>query len=110
MKQGMVTITNNLAQGAKMVNTLTKLGSAATSVVGMAADVIDGTRDLGSQINQSAQDEIKTLSEERRIENAVNRLLMKADGINKIREAFGCSLEQAEELLRNEIDNYGEIK
>lgn len=81
-----------------------KLGSAALSVADLAADVINGTREYGSKISLAGKNEIDTLSEERRIENAVDRILVKAKGIKQIQKALGCTLQEAEELLNQELN------
>lgn len=106
MKQGMVTITNNLlvlSKGANMVNALTKLGSAVGSVGGMAADAIDGVVELGTSAKSAVKGEINTLQYERDIENAVSRIASKAEAIKQIKKVLGCSFIEAEELLNQEM-------
>lgn len=106
MKQGMVTITNNLLvlnKGANMVNALTKLGSAVGSVGGMAADAIDGVVELGTSAKSAVKGEINTLQYERDIENAVSRIASKAEAIKQIKAVLGCSFIEAEELLNQEM-------
>lgn len=106
MKQGMVTITNNLFKldrGANMVNALTKLGSAASSVGGMVVDTVEGVAELGSTAKTAVLGEIDTLQYTRDIENAVARISSKADAIKQIRNVLGCSFVEAEELLNQEL-------
>lgn len=84
-------------------NTLNKGFKAVGSFGGAIADTIEGTIDLGSKAKDSIDKEVKSLQEERDMENAVSRILLRAEKIREIKEALNISAAEADELLTKEM-------
>ena len=88
-----------------MLKMFNKTASAVGSFGGMLADTLEGTIDIGSKVKHSIDGEISSLQYERDMENAVNRILIKAQYIKEIKDALKISATEAEELLMKEFNN-----
>lgn len=84
---------------------INKAFSAAGSLGGLAADVVEGTIDIGSKTKKALEGEINSLQYERDMENATSRILTKAKYIKQISEALNITASEAEELLNKEVLN-----
>ena len=80
-----------------------KAVNAVGSLGGLAADAIEGTIDLGSKAKTAVDNEINSLQSERDYENAVSRILAKANAIKMIMKELNISATEAEELLNQEL-------
>lgn len=88
-----------------MLQIITKMGSAVGSVGTVVADTLEGTIELGSKAKNAIEGEISSLQYERDMENAVNRILVKAEHIKQIMKALNISSVEAEELLLKEMNH-----
>lgn len=88
-----------------MFNVITRATSALGSVGGMVVDTLEGTMEIGSKAKHAIDGEISCLQYERDMENAVNRILIKAQYIKEIKDALKISATEAEELLMKEFNN-----
>lgn len=88
-----------------IIKPLNKAFSAAGSLGGLAADVVEGTIDIGSKTKKVLEGEINSLQYERDMENATSRILAKAKYIKQISEALHITASEAEELLNKEVSN-----
>lgn len=88
-----------------MFQMITKMGSAVGSVGTVVADTLEGTIDIGSKVKHSIEGEISSLQYERDMENAVSRILGKAEHIKQIMEALNIGPIEAEELLLKEMNH-----
>lgn len=88
-----------------MFQMITKMGSAVGSVGTVVADTLEGTIELGSKAKNAIEGEISSLQYERDMENAVNRILVKAEHIKQIMKALNISSVEAEELLLKEMNH-----
>ncbi len=88
-----------------MFQMITKMGSAVGSVGTVVADTLEGTIELGSKAKNAIEGEISSLQYERDMENAVNRILIKAEHIKQIMKALNISSVEAEELLLKEMNH-----
>lgn len=85
-------------------NTFNKGIRAVSSFGGAIADTIEGTIDLGSKAKDSIDKEVKSLQEERDMENAVSRILLRSEKIKEIMAALNISAEEADALLTKEMN------
>ena len=85
-------------------NTFNKGIRAVGSFGGAIADTIEGTIDLGSKAKDSIDKEVKSLQEERDMENAVSRILLRSEKIKEIMAALNISAEEADVLLTKEMN------
>ena len=85
-------------------NTFNKGIRAVGSFGGAIADTIEGTIDLGSKAKDSIDKEVKSLQEERDMENAVSRILLRSEKIKEIMTALNISAEEADALLTKEMN------
>ena len=88
-----------------MFQMITKMGSAVGSVGTVVVDTLEGTIELGSKAKNAIEGEISSLQYERDMENAVNRILIKAEHIKQIMKALNISSVEAEELLLKEMNH-----
>lgn len=88
-----------------MFQMITKMGSAVGSVGTVVADTLEGTIELGSKAKNAIEGEISSLQYERDMENAVSRILGKAEHIKQIMEALNIGPVEAEELLLKEMNH-----
>lgn len=88
-----------------MFQMITKMGSAVGSVGTVVADTLEGTLELGSKAKNAIEGEISSLQYERDMENAVNRILVKAEHIKQIMKALNIGPVEAEELLLKEMNH-----
>ena len=88
-----------------MFQMITKMGSAVGSVGTVVADTLEGSIELGSKAKNAIEGEISSLQYERDMENAVNRILIKAEHIKQIMKALNISSVEAEELLLKEMNH-----
>lgn len=84
-------------------NTINKGFKAVDSFGGAIADTIEGTIDLGTKAKNSLDKEVKSLQEERDMENAVSRILLRSEKIKEIMEALNISAAEADALLTKEM-------
>lgn len=84
-------------------NTLNKSFKAVGSFGGAIADTIEGTIDLGTKAKSSLDKEVKSLQEERDMENAVSRILLRSEKIKEIMKALNISAAEADALLTKEM-------
>lgn len=80
---------------------LSKTADAFGSVGGMLGDFVSVATDSSGIIKEKVNSSI----EEERIEQATNRILLKAKSIKKIVDAIHCTPAEAEELLDKEMQN-----
>ena len=88
-----------------MFQMITKMGSAVGSVGTVVADTLEGTIELGSKAKNAIKGEISSLQYERDMQNAVSRILGKAEHIKQIMEALNIGPVEAEELLLKEMNH-----
>lgn len=88
-----------------MFQMITKMGSAVGSVGTVVADTLEGTIELGSKAKNAIEGEISSLQYERDMDNAVSRILTKAEHIKQIMKALNISSVEAEELLLKEMNH-----
>ena len=88
-----------------MLKMLNRTASAVGSFGGLVADTLEGTIEIGSKAKHAIDGEISSLQYERDMENAVNRILIKAQYIKEIKEALNIPATEAEELLMKEFNN-----
>lgn len=88
-----------------MFQMITKMGSAVGSVGTVVADTLEGTIELGSKAKNAIEGEISSLQYERDMQNAVSRILGKAEHIKQIMEALNIGPVEAEELLLKEMNH-----
>lgn len=88
-----------------MFQMITKMGSAVGSVGTVVADTLEGTIELGSKAKNAIEGEISSLQYERDMQNAVSRILVKAEHIKQIMEALNIGPVEAEELLLKEMNH-----
>lgn len=81
-----------------------KTFKAVGSVGGLAADFVEGTIDVGSKAKNALNGEIDSLQYERDLQNATSRILAKAKYIREIMDQLHISADEAEELLRKEMN------
>lgn len=87
----------------KVFNTFSKGFKAVGSFGGAIADTIEGTIDLGTKAKNSLDKEVKSLQEERDMENAVSRILLRSEKIKEIMKALNISAAEADALLTKEM-------
>lgn len=79
-------------------------GVRAISTLGSAvADTIEGTLNLGSKAKSTIEREVSSWQEERDMENAVSRIKLRAEKIRELQEALGITVQEASDLLREEM-------
>lgn len=84
-------------------NTVNKGFKAIGSFGGAITDTIEGTIDLGTKAKNSLDKEVKSLQEERDMENAVSRILLRSEKIKEIMKALNISAAEADALLTKEM-------
>lgn len=87
-------------KGATMFKALSKTTDAIGAVGGLVGDTLsacgEGAGILREKVNSSVEEE--------KIEQAKNRILVKAAAIREIAEALGCTLVEAQEFLEAEMN------
>lgn len=84
-------------------NTINKGFKVVGSFGGAIADTVEGTIDLGTKAKNSFDKEVKSLQEERDMENAVSRILLRSEKIKEIMKALNISAAEADALLTKEM-------
>lgn len=92
-----------MAKNVGLFGNIGRVWDAAGSLGGLAVDVVEGTIDLGSKAKIAIDNETTSLQKERDIENAMSRILAKAEAIKEIMKALNISAKEAEELLDKEL-------
>ena len=80
----------------KSVRVISTFGSAVV-------DTIEGTINLGSKAKSTIEREVSSWQEERDMENAVSRIKLRAEKIRELQEALGITVQEASDLLREEM-------
>lgn len=65
--------------------------------------MLNSITDVFSNSMKTVNEKVSSSAEEEKIEQAKNRILVKAAAIREIAEALNCSLQDAEECLEREL-------
>lgn len=86
-------------RGVMMFKTIGKSLDAVGSVGGLISDTVTAVGEGANILKEKVSSSI----EEEKIEQAKNRILVKAAAIKEIAEALGCDLITAEQFLEEEL-------
>lgn len=92
-------MTPYLIRGVTMFRTIGKSLDAVGSVGGFISDTVTA----GGAVSNIIKEKVSSSIEEEKIEQAKNRILVKAAAIKEIAEALGCDLITAEQFLEEEL-------
>lgn len=87
-------------RGATMFKALSKTTDAFGAVGGLVGDTLSACGEGAGILREKVTSSV----EEEKIEQAKNRILVKAAAIREIAEALNCSLQDAEECLERELN------
>lgn len=87
-----------------MSNPIIKLFQSVSSVGSFVGDSVEGVLDLGSESKKFLDEEIQFRQDCQRMENAKDRILARAQHIKEIAEALNISMEEAKNLLDQEME------
>ena len=94
-------MTPYLFKGVTMLKALNKTWDAVGSVGGLVSETMSACGESANILKTKVESSV----EEEKIEQAKNRILVKAAAIREIAEALNCSLQDAEECLERELNN-----
>lgn len=94
-------MTPYLLKGAKMLKMFSKTADAIGAVGGLVSDTVSACGE-GANI---LKEKIDSSVEEEKIQQAKNRILAKVEAVKEIAAVTGLTMQEAEELLNQEMQN-----